>query len=116
VHAARGEELTNERVRELLGVDSKDARRTLKRLTEAGFLEQFGERGGAHYVLSSSVDAPVAFRLSPTALRELVVSLATAGAITNTIVRNAHRARPWRGSSIASGAGSRWSADPTRRA
>lgn len=89
VHAARGEELTNESVRDLLGVDSRDARRALKRLTASGFLEQVGERGGAYYVLSVAVGAPAAFRLSPAALKELVVSLAEGAELTNAIVRGA---------------------------
>lgn len=89
VHAARGEQLTNERVRELLGVDSRDARNVLKRLTRTGLLERFGERGGSYYVLSPAVGAPAAFRLSPPALRELVVSLAQSAPLTNAVVRQA---------------------------
>jgi ATP-dependent DNA helicase RecG len=58
VHAARGEELTNARVRELLGADSRDARRALTRLRDAGFLEQIGQRGGASYVVARGVGAP----------------------------------------------------------
>jgi ATP-dependent DNA helicase RecG len=90
VHAARGESLTNEQVRELLGVDSRDARKALRRLRDAGFIEQVGERGGAYYLLSPAVGAPAAFRLGPAALRELVVSLAAGGApLTNALVRSA---------------------------
>lgn len=90
VHAARGESLTNERARELLSVDSRDARKALRRLRDAGFLEQIGARGGAHYILSPSVGAPAAFRLNPSALRELVMSLASGGVpITNALVREA---------------------------
>ena len=89
VHAARGEELTNERVRELLNVDSTEARASLRRLRDAGFLEQFGERGGARYVLAEGVAAPPAFRLSPRALRQLVVELTADGPISNADVREA---------------------------
>lgn len=89
VHAAHGEELTNERVRELLGVDSRDARAALRRLCDAGFFDQIGERGGARYVLAEKVEAPVAFRMSLRALRRLVMSLARKGPITNAIVREA---------------------------
>ena len=89
VHAARGEELTNEDVREMLGVDSRDARAALRRLRDAGFLEQLGERGGSRYVLAESVGAPLALRMSPQALRRLVLSLAEDGPITNTSVREA---------------------------
>ena len=89
VHAARGEALTNARVRELLGADSLDARASLRRLRDAGFLQQVGERGGATYILSSSVTAPVAFRLSPSDLENFVVSLATEEPLTNSRVRAA---------------------------
>jgi len=89
VHAARGEALTNARVRELLGADSRDARASLKRLRDAGFLQQVGERGGATYVLAPAVKAPVAFRLSPSALEEFVLDLARDEALTNSRVRSA---------------------------
>lgn len=87
VHAARGEALTNSRVRELLGADSRDARASLKRLRDAGFLRQEGERGGATYVLAPSVKAPVAFRLSPSDLEDFVATLAEDGPLTNARVR-----------------------------
>jgi ATP-dependent DNA helicase RecG len=89
VHAARGEALTNARVRELLGADSRDARASLKRLRDAGFLEQVGERGGATYVLAQSIRAPAAFRLSPSGLEEFVLGLAADEPLTNTRVRHA---------------------------
>ncbi|MEJ7569890.1 MAG: ATP-binding protein [Gaiellaceae bacterium] len=89
VHAARGEELTNEDVRELLGVDSRDARAALRRLCDAGFLEQLGERGGSRYVLAEKVGAPIAFRMTPQALRRLVLSLAREAPLTNAAVREA---------------------------
>jgi ATP-dependent DNA helicase RecG len=87
IHAARGEALTNARVRELLGVDSRDARRSLRRLRDAGFLEQIGERGGATYVLAREVRAPAAFRMSSADLREFVLELAGEGRLTNAKVR-----------------------------
>jgi ATP-dependent DNA helicase RecG len=90
VHAARGEELTNARVRELLGVDSRDARRSLRRLCDAGFLQQIGERGGATYRLAQTVGAPAAFRMSPADLRQFVLELADEeGILTNAKVRAA---------------------------
>lgn len=89
VQAARGEILTNGRVRELLGVDSRDARVTLKRLCDAGFLEQAGTRGGTSYVLSQDVAAPPSFRLTPRDLSRLVVDLASRGEISNADVREA---------------------------
>ena len=89
VHAARGEELTNEHVRDLLSVDSRDARAALQRLRDAGFLKQVGQRGGSRYVIATSVGAPIAFRMSPPALRRVVLDLAREGPITNSDVRAA---------------------------
>ncbi len=89
IHAARGEALTNARVREILGVDSRDARQSLRRLRDAGFVEQLGERGGATYVLARAVRAPAAFRMSPADLRALVVDLAAEEPLTNAKVRAA---------------------------
>lgn len=40
IHAARGEILTNKRIRELLTVDAHAARDVLQRLTDQGFLKQ----------------------------------------------------------------------------
>ncbi len=88
VYAARGEVLTNARVRELLGVDSRDARQSLRRLRDAGFLQQLGERGGATYVLATAVRAPAAFRMSPADLRTFVLELASEGPLTNARVRS----------------------------
>jgi ATP-dependent DNA helicase RecG len=87
IHAARGEVLTNARVRELLGVDSRDARKSLRRLKEAGFLDQFGQRGGAMYLLSRAVRAPAAFRLTPSELDAFILELAGEGQLTNAKVR-----------------------------
>lgn len=89
VHAARGENLTNERVRQILSVDSRDARRSLRRLTDAGLLQQYGERGGARYGLAPQLTAPAAFRLTPDALEALVVALAREAPVTNGSVRAA---------------------------
>jgi len=89
IHAARGEILTNASVRTLLGVDSRDARQSLQRLRDAGFLEQLGRRGGASYVLSSGIRAPAAFRMSPAALERFVEELADEGPLTNARVREA---------------------------
>jgi ATP-dependent DNA helicase RecG len=89
VHAARGDVLTNTRVRQLLGVDRGAATEVLGRLRDEGFLEQRGQRGGASYRLSGSLRPPAGLRLSNTDLRDLVADLAMAGPITNTDVRNA---------------------------
>lgn len=78
VHAARGERLTNGRVRELGGLDAGDARRALQRLRDAGFLVQHGSRGGAGYTLNESLAPPAGLRLTRQALKELIVELADA--------------------------------------
>jgi ATP-dependent DNA helicase RecG len=87
VHAARGEELTNARVREVLGVDSRDARLMLQRLRKAGLLEQIGERGGTVYVLAGSLGAPISFRMTPRDLRAFILKLAESAPLTNARVR-----------------------------
>lgn len=43
--------VTNARAREVLGIDSVDARVRLQRLRDAGLLEQHGTRGRAYYTL-----------------------------------------------------------------
>jgi ATP-dependent DNA helicase RecG len=87
VHAARGEELTNARVRELAHVDRFTATNSLRRLRDAGFLTQHGERGGAVYRLEGDLEPPAGLRLHHEELKELICSLADEGAITNAIVR-----------------------------
>jgi ATP-dependent DNA helicase RecG len=89
VHAARGEVLTNGWVRELLGVDSRAAREILRRLRDAGFLEQRGSRGGASYRLSGSLTPPAGLRFTDEELEDVVVRLAADGPITNRDVRAA---------------------------
>ena len=89
VQAARGDALTNSRVRELLSLDSRDARAALQRLRNAGFLEQGGTRGGTSYVLARALTAPPSFRLSPAELRALTLELAGDQEISNADVRAA---------------------------
>lgn len=89
VHAARGDPLTNARVRELLGVDTQAARAVLQRLRDGGFLSQRGQRGGATYTLVGSLRPPAGLRLSPSELADLVEALASDGPITNSDVRRA---------------------------
>jgi ATP-dependent DNA helicase RecG len=90
VHAARGERLTNGRVRELLTVDTDEARRALQRLRDLGFLTQHGTRGGAWYALGQSLQPPAGLRLSRDELAELVLDDArnpATGPLTNARVR-----------------------------
>jgi ATP-dependent DNA helicase RecG len=89
VCAGRGEILTNARVRELLGVDAGHARETLRRLRDAGFLEQRGARGGARYRLAGSLRPPARLRRSAEELEEVVMGMTFDGSITNSDVRGA---------------------------
>lgn len=88
VHAARGGRLTNSRVRDLLGIDSSDARHALGRLRDAKLLEQHGTRGGATYVLADSIAAPAGLRLSDAELADLLVEMAQEEPLTNAMVRS----------------------------
>jgi ATP-dependent DNA helicase RecG len=87
VHAARGVPLTNSYAREVLDVDSVDARNSLQRLRDADLLRQTGERGGAVYYLSPDLSPPAGLRLEPAELDALIVALADEGPITNQVVR-----------------------------
>ncbi len=89
VHAARGERLTNGRARQLTEMDAGEARGTLQRLRDAGFLVQQGSRGGATYTLTESLGPPAGLRLSKNALKALVLELANTDdpPLTNARVR-----------------------------
>ncbi len=89
VYAARGEILTNARVREILGADAGSAREALRRLRDEGFLEQRGQRGGATYRLSRSLKPPAGLRLSSEELEDVVLRLASETSIANSDVRAA---------------------------
>jgi ATP-dependent DNA helicase RecG len=73
VHAARGERLTNGRAREILAVDSGEARGALQRLRDSGLLVQHGARGGASYMLKESLQPPAGLRLTPDELTAMVL-------------------------------------------
>ncbi len=88
IHAARGEELTNSRARELMGTEDRQRARTaLHRLRDSNLLVQEGERGGASYRLAKHLGAPVGIRLGRDELEALVLDAARAGPITNSDVR-----------------------------
>ncbi|HEX5762371.1 MAG TPA: RNA-binding domain-containing protein [Solirubrobacterales bacterium] len=89
VHAARGETLTNAKVRRILQTDEGTAREVLQRLRDTGFLEQRGERGGASYHLEGSLQPPAGLRLGPDELANLIENLAAEGPISNADVRQA---------------------------
>jgi ATP-dependent DNA helicase RecG len=90
IHAARGEQLTNTRARELLGTENAAAARAaLQRLRDSGLLVQRGKRGGASYVLGRVEAPPAAMRLSADQLAELVMEMASEGPVRNADVREA---------------------------
>lgn len=89
IHAARGESLTNSRVREILQTDETAAREVLHRLRDAEFLEQRGVRGGATYHLRGSLAPPAGLRLEPIELADLIENMAAEGPISNADVRAA---------------------------
>ncbi len=75
----REERLTNGRAREVLNIDSVEARSRLGRLRNAGLLIQHGTRGRAYYTLG--VIGP------ERSLEQLVLDAATERPLTNSIVR-----------------------------
>jgi ATP-dependent DNA helicase RecG len=89
IHAARGETLTNARVREILQTDESTAREVLQRLRDTDFLEQRGARGGATYHLEGSLAPPAGLRLWPLELADLIETMAAKEAISNADVRAA---------------------------
>ena len=89
VHAARGETLTNSRVREILQTDVGTAREILQRLRDTNFLVQRGKRGGATYSLEGSLAPPAGLRLDQDELLTLIENLAQTGPISNADVRGA---------------------------
>lgn len=87
LHAARGEILTNGSVRELLGVDSVQARSSLHRLRDLGYLSQRGQRGGAFYALAKGLAPPAGLQLDDVELREVILGMAADQNVTNESVR-----------------------------
>ena len=87
VHAARGHELTNAAAREVLDVDSVQARRALHRLRNQGLLVQRGTRGGAAYGISADLEPPSGLRLTEAEIEAIIMGLAQEGPVTNALVR-----------------------------
>jgi ATP-dependent DNA helicase RecG len=87
--AVRRGHVTNSTVRDLLRVDSVEARGTLQRLRDAGLLSQEGQRGGAQYVPTQSLGRPLTGRLTRDEIERLVLSLASEGPVSNGDVRDA---------------------------
>lgn len=79
LHVMREGAITNSVARDLLGIDSVDARSRLARLRDAGMLLQHGTRGRAHYTLG--VIGP------DRSDEQIVLDAARSGALTNSLVR-----------------------------
>lgn len=87
VHATRGEGLTNQEVRDLLGVDSVQARAALQRLRDAGLLVQDGERGATRYRLAPDLRPPGGLGLSRDEMKSTMHAMAEQGPLTNQRIR-----------------------------
>ncbi len=89
VHARRGETLSNQRARELLGGVSRDvAANALRRLVAARLLERSGVRGGTRYQLAGELAPPAGLRLDRQELLTVVLDMASEGGpVTNASVR-----------------------------
>lgn len=87
VHAARGEALTDAKVREIIGTDDATAREILHRPRDENFLEQRGRHGGASYHLVGDLAPPAGLRLGPEELAEFVVAMAAKGRVSSADVR-----------------------------
>lgn len=87
VHAARGEPLTNSRVREMLGLDSVQARQALARLRAVGALEQRGQRGGTKYHLAQGFAPPGVRTADASDFVEDLLAHAAIEPLTNARVR-----------------------------
>jgi ATP-dependent DNA helicase RecG len=88
VRAARGEVLTNARVRQLLGDDRVVALNRLQRLRTAGLIIQSGDRGGATYILATDLVPPDEVRISAADLGGVALALAAKGPVTNALLRS----------------------------
>jgi len=64
------------------------ARKALQRLRDSGLLRQHGDRGGATYTLVENLAPPVAFRLSPDQISDLLIAGAAEEPLTNQRVRD----------------------------
>jgi ATP-dependent DNA helicase RecG len=88
VHARRGEVLSNNRARQLLGIGRDGAMSALRRLVAAGLLEQSGRRGGTRYQLARHLIPPAGLRLDREELLALVLEMAQAEPVTNRAIRD----------------------------
>jgi ATP-dependent DNA helicase RecG len=96
IYAARGEPLTNAKVRDVLQVEEAEARTILHRLRDAGFLEQRGRHRGATYHLAKNLEPPAGLLLTLDELADLVEGMAAEKPITNAAVREATGLDRWK--------------------
>lgn len=87
VHARRGELLTNQRARELLGTGRDGATASLQRLVSAGLLKRSGKTAGTRYGLADSLAPPAGLRLSRQELGQIILEMAEGGPVANQMVR-----------------------------
>ena len=71
--------LTNSDARQITGLDREEARAALRRLRDQGFLTQHGERGGAYYVLNSSMIRGAIHGLTDEEIEQLILDAAEKG-------------------------------------
>jgi len=88
IHARRGEVLSNNRARQLLGIGRDGAMGALQRLVAAGLLERSGRRGGTRYQLTRDLAPPAGLRLDREELLSLIVEMADEEPVTNRAVRD----------------------------
>lgn len=87
VTIARRGSMTNGQVRELLGIDSTEARSILQALMRESALVMSGTRGGAEYHIAPGVGVPARIRHTDSELDAIAVGQAERGRLTNTTLR-----------------------------
>lgn len=87
VAIARDGSITNGDVRELLNVDSTEARAVLQALVQAEIIVMFGTRGGAEYRIAPAVGIPSRIRYTDSELDEIALARAARGRLTNAALR-----------------------------
>ena len=85
--AGRGEDLTSRRIRDLLGVNARQAGALLQRLRDRGLLEQHGTDSGTSYGLNPGIDGPDGLRVQRRDFAAEVLALAKTDRVTNAEVR-----------------------------
>jgi ATP-dependent DNA helicase RecG len=87
IAVARDGSITNSSVRQLLDVDSVEARNLLQSLVTHGLVVRHGERGGSEYRIAPDLGVPARIRHTDDELDQLALELAAAGPVTNASLR-----------------------------